>query len=78
METKGQNVGKGLLMIDPWELKFEQVCFLFMPSSFLHLYPSLKFLLCYLHIKTSGIRFSAPAIGSRDFPAANMFLSGKI
>lgn len=54
------------------------VCFLFIPSSFLLLYPFLKFFLCYLHIKTSGIGFSAPAIGSRDFPAADMFLSGKI
>lgn len=78
MENKGQSVEKGLLVIDSSEMKFRQVCFLFMPSSFLHLHPFLKFFLCYLHIRTSGIGLPAPAIGSRDFPAENILFNGKI
>lgn len=78
MENKGQSVEKGLLVIDSSEMKFRQVCFLFMPSSFLHLHPFLKFFLCYLHIRTSGIGLPAPAIGSRDLPAENILFNGKI
>lgn len=65
-------------MTDPDGLKFQQVCFLFMPSSFLHLYPFLKFFPCYLHIKTSGIGLPAPAIGSGNCAAENTFLNSKI